>query len=200
MSLFKSKSFYLGAFTALLASSAAVSIASNGFSPKPLTFAQAPQSLQADAGPEQVISEVKSSIIDKFEALQWLAQLPAATQKEIGSGTDSQASRSLLAHLETIWVANQANKAHSDLVQLYAAEAGKFPQPTWNGVEVIVEKWQGVQVDGNIATALFESHTQFANDESTWTDNTVQWQVTMQFDKALNVWKLASRTGTRLEE
>lgn len=199
LSFLKSKSFYLGALTAALVSTAAVSIASDGFNPKPLPFAEAPESLQADFGSQQAISEVKVAIVDKFEALQSLAQLSPITQKEIGLANDSEASRSLMSKLEEIWEVDKAKQAHSELVALYAAEAGKFPPPAWTSVSVVVEKWQGVQVNGTEATALFESHTEYSNERSSWSDSAVQWKVTMKFDQTSSEWKLLSRTGVRIE-
>ena len=199
MSLFQSKSFYLGLLTALLASTAATSIAATGFSPKALPFAQGEVSIQEDSGDSQSISDVKSSIIHQFESLQKLALIPAETQKAIGGGADFKASANLLDELKSIWVEKSAIEAHKKLVELYAAESGKFPEPTWSGVSVIIEKWQGVQVSGSTATALFESHTQYADGSTEWADATVQWNVSLELDQDSNVWKLVERTGNRIE-
>jgi hypothetical protein len=160
-----------------------------------LPFARGLEMPGVDRGDSASVEAVKAAVIDGFEKLEKLSKIPSSTQKAIGDGTAERASDYLFATLSSVWVPSKADEYYEDFKSLLQVEDGRFPAPDWNDVELVIDQWQGVQVDTERGSALFIGHFEYTSESEVWSDETIQWKVELQQPSGSNAWFFSERIG-----
>jgi hypothetical protein len=149
-----------------------------------------------DKGPAKVVVQVQQRVIQIFEADYESGNLKPNIQKLIGKGKDDVALDKLKKDLETIWSPRAAQKNLDGIVRMFDEENGQGLDLTFKTVNYIVDEWQGVQVDGDVATAQFIGHAKITHEDSTSELEDEQWVVNLEL--VGNKWLMDSRSGVRI--
>lgn len=176
-----------------------VSAVATGFRFGPLPFSSGISESGADSGSEKEVREVKVAVVNLFQNNMELSNLSQAEQRSIGLEPDNDLGITLRDGLRGIWVKSVADKHFADIVTLYKKENGQGPEFTWDHVQLEVTEWQGVEVNGNIASAQFVSRYVFTRDGHSAPDLETQWKVELERQSPSGGWLLISRKGADLE-
>lgn len=159
-------------------------------------FSQGVLKSRDDKGPAKVVAQVQQRIIQIFEADYESGNLKPNIQKLIGKGQNDIAFDKLKKDLETIWTPRAAKENLDGIVRMFDEENGQGLDLTFKNVNYIVDEWQGIQVDGDMATAQFIGHAKITHADSTNELETEQWVVNLELIG--NKWMMDSRSGVRI--
>jgi hypothetical protein len=149
-----------------------------------------------DKGPTKVVAKVQERVVQLFVADYESGNLKPNIQKLIGKGEDDVAFEKLKKDLEDIWTPKAAQDNLEGMVRLFDQEDGQSLDLTFKNVDYIIDEWQGVQVDGNLATVQFVGHAEITRADSTTELEREQWVVNLELIG--NKWLMDSRSGVRI--
>lgn len=151
---------------------------------------------QEDKGSAKVVAQIQQRVVQLFEADYESGNLKPNIQKLIGKGQDDIAFEKLKKDLEAIWTPKAAQENLDGIVRMFDGENGQGLDLTFKNVNYVIDEWQGIQVDGNIATAQFIGHAQITHADSSNELEQEQWVVNLELIG--NKWLMNSRSGVRI--
>lgn len=194
----KRKIVFAAAITGVLVGITSMSFAtSNGFKfLEDTKFSQGLLKPREDKGAEKIVAEIQKRVLVIFEGDYETANLKPNVQKLIGKGQDDLALAKLRRELEAIWTPKAAQENLNGIVRLFDEENGEALDLTFEKVDYIIDEWQGIQVNGNLATAQFIGHAKLTLTDSTKVLEREQWVVKLEL--VGNKWLMDSRSGVRI--